>query len=91
MKQLLHKTEIEGTEYIEIFKLEDGNFELSANVHPLDGRPEISIVLSKQGILELVEDLERVISFNETKDYRIEELLEKRKQREKNKLTFLKN
>ncbi|CAB4137575.1 hypothetical protein UFOVP323_37 [uncultured Caudovirales phage] len=61
MRVSQHLTEIEGTEQLEIFKLENGTISIKMGSHPLECREEITIVLSKEGVEELINDLQKII------------------------------
>ena len=62
MRIITHSTEIEGTEQLNLILLNDNSIELEMSSHPLEGREVMSIVLSKEGVLELIEDLEKLLN-----------------------------
>lgn len=59
MKVLKYQTEIQGTEHLRIFQLENDFVEIQMGTHPMDGRPPISVVLSKQGLTDLINGLQQ--------------------------------
>jgi chemotaxis protein CheY-P-specific phosphatase CheC len=62
MKRYIHTTEVEGTETLEIMKETDDEYYIVADVSPFEAyRSAIRFVFDKEGILDLIKDLQEII------------------------------